>query len=65
MRLELAKQNNVPAYVVFGDVTLRDLARKRPVTPEALLGVSGIGLKKLDQYGDKILEIIREGEVLH
>ena len=61
MRLELARQNNVPAYVVFGDVTLRDLARKRPTTPEALLGVSGIGLKKLDQYGERILEIIREG----
>jgi ATP-dependent DNA helicase RecQ len=60
MRLELARRNNIPAYVVFGDVTLRDLARKRPETPEALLGVSGIGLKKLDQYGAMILEIIRE-----
>jgi ATP-dependent DNA helicase RecQ len=60
MRLDLARRNNIPAYVVFGDVTLRDLARKRPATPEALLGVSGIGLKKLDQYGEMILEIIRE-----
>jgi ATP-dependent DNA helicase RecQ len=61
MRLELARRNNIPAYIVFGDVTLRDLARKRPTTPEALLGVSGIGLKKLDQYGETILEIIRDG----
>ena len=61
MRFELARQNNVPAYIIFGDVTLRDLARKRPKTPEELLSVSGIGLKKLDQYGEKILEIIREG----
>ena len=60
MRLDLARRNNIPAYVVFGDVTLRDLARKRPTTPEALLGVSGIGVKKLDQYGEMILEIIRE-----
>jgi len=60
MRLELARRNNIPAYVVFGDVTLRDLARKRPATPEALLGISGIGLKKLDQYGETILEVIRE-----
>jgi len=59
MRLELARLNNVPAYVVFGDVTLRDLAGKRPTTPEALLGISGIGLKKLEQYGKTILEIIR------
>jgi ATP-dependent DNA helicase RecQ len=63
MRLELARRSNIPAYVVFGDATLRDLARKRPATPEALLGVSGIGLKKLDQYGEKILEIIREAEM--
>jgi ATP-dependent DNA helicase RecQ len=60
MRLELARRNNIPAYVVFGDVTLRELARKRPITPEALLGVSGVGLKKLDQYGEMILEVIRE-----
>jgi len=60
MRLELARQNKIPAYVVFGDVTLRDLARKRPMTPDALLGISGIGLKKLDQYGEMILKIIRE-----
>ena len=59
MRLELARRNNIPAYVVFGDVTLRDLARKRPMTKEALLGVSGIGLKKLEQYGEIILKIIR------
>ena len=61
MRLDLARRNNIPAYVVFGDVTLRDLARKRPATPEALLGVSGIGLKKLEQYGEMILQVIREG----
>ena len=59
MRYELARRNNIPAYVVFGDVTLRELARRRPTTPEALLGISGIGLKKLDQYGDKILEVIK------
>ncbi|MCL2877364.1 MAG: DNA helicase RecQ [Acidobacteria bacterium] len=60
MRLELARRNNIPAYVVFGDVTLRELSRKRPATPEALLGISGIGLKKLDQYGEMILKVIRE-----
>jgi ATP-dependent DNA helicase RecQ len=64
MRLDLAQRNNIPAYVVFGDVTLRDLARKRPTTPEALLGVSGIGLKKLEQYGEMILEIVRDAAVV-
>jgi ATP-dependent DNA helicase RecQ len=59
LRLELARQRGVPAYIIFGDATLRDLARKCPSTPEDLLLVSGIGLKKLDQYGKRILEIMR------
>jgi superfamily II DNA helicase RecQ len=48
----------VPAYIVFNDATLRDLARKRPRTPDALLRVSGIGMKKLEQYGEEILSEI-------
>jgi ATP-dependent DNA helicase RecQ len=59
LRLDLARQRNVPAYIIFGDVTLRDLERKRPSTSEDLLQVSGIGLKKLEQYGKRILEIIQ------
>jgi ATP-dependent DNA helicase RecQ len=59
LRLDLARQRNVPAYIIFGDVTLRDLERKRPSTSEDLLQVSGIGLKKLEQYGERILEIMR------
>ncbi len=42
LRRELARERNVPAYIVFGDVTLRDLARKKPSTPDDLLLVSGI-----------------------
>jgi ATP-dependent DNA helicase RecQ len=59
LRLELARERGVPAYIIFSDATLRDLARKRPSTPEDLLPVSGIGLKKLEQYRERILEIIR------
>jgi ATP-dependent DNA helicase RecQ len=59
LRLELARQRGVPAYIIFSDATLRDLARKRPSTPEDLLLVSGIGLKKRDTYGKRILEVIR------
>jgi ATP-dependent DNA helicase RecQ len=60
LRLELARQRSVPAYIIFGDATLRDLARKRPSSPEDLLLISGIGLKKLDTYGKRILEVIRK-----
>ncbi|MDM7996519.1 MAG: RQC domain-containing protein [Acidobacteriota bacterium] len=49
LRTELARQRRVPAYIIFGDATLRDLARKSPCTPEGLLRVSGIGPKKLEQ----------------
>ena len=59
LRQKLARQKNVPAYIIFGDATLRDLARKTPSTPGALLLVSGIGIKKLESYGEQILETIR------
>ena len=60
LRRELARETGVPAYIIFGDATLRDLARKKPSTPGALLLVSGIGMKKLEQYGERILERIRK-----
>jgi ATP-dependent DNA helicase RecQ len=59
LRRELARERAVPAYIIFSDATLRDLARKSPSTPGALLLVSGIGMKKLEQYGERILETIR------
>lgn len=57
-RLEEAREQGVPPYVVFGDVTLRALAEHRPVTPEKLLEISGIGKAKLERYGDAVIEII-------
>jgi ATP-dependent DNA helicase RecQ len=59
LRRKLARERAVPAYIVFGDATLRDLARKRPSNPGALLLVSGIGMKKMEQYGEEVLEVIR------
>jgi len=60
LRRKLARERRVPAYIIFGDVTLRDMARQHPRTPDALLRVSGIGMKKLEQYGERILEITRK-----
>jgi ATP-dependent DNA helicase RecQ len=59
LRRNLARERRVPAYIIFGDVTLRDMARQRPCTPDALLRVSGIGMKKLEQYGEQIFDITR------
>jgi len=59
LRRELARERGVPAYIIFSDATLRHIAIRRPSTVDALLLVSGIGIKKLEQYGQRILEIVR------
>jgi len=58
LRRELATEQGVPAYIVFGDATLRDLARRRPSSIENLLAVHGVGQKKCDDYGEQFLEVI-------
>jgi len=58
LRRDLASERNVPAYVVFGDRTLRELARLKPSSPHELLGVHGVGRKKLDEYGGIIIDHI-------
>jgi ATP-dependent DNA helicase RecQ len=59
-RLELAREQGVPPYVIAHDRTLRDLARQRPDTPEALLLVDGVGPAKAKRYGEAWLAVIRE-----
>ncbi len=59
LRRKLAGERFLPAYIIFGDAALRDMARKRPTSPEAFLRVSGVGEKKLEQYGELMLEAIR------
>ncbi len=58
LRNRIAKKSRLPAYLIFGDATLRDLARQRPATPAALLNVKGVGQKKCDQYGQAVLDTI-------
>jgi ATP-dependent DNA helicase RecQ len=57
-RMAIAREQGVPPYVVFHDTTLRDMARIRPETLDALGAISGIGKAKLDRYGDRFLEAI-------
>ncbi len=52
------RTRGVPPFVVFGDATLRDLARVRPSTRDSLLGIHGIGAKKAAQYGHDLLQEI-------
>ena len=59
LRLAIAKEKQVPAFVVFSDATLADMCRKRPQNRAEMLSVSGIGPAKLAQYGDAFLNGIR------
>ena len=59
-RVETARTHNVPAYVIFPDATLREIARNAPQTLTALRAISGVGDKKLDSYGTEILQLIAE-----
>jgi ATP-dependent DNA helicase RecQ len=59
LRRELALERRLPAYIVFGDAALRDMARRRPQTRSEFLLVNGVGEKKLTQYGDVMLDTIR------
>lgn len=61
-RMEIAKANGVPPYVVFPDTTLVAFATDRPMSEEALLQISGVGQAKLERYGDAFLEVIRQHE---
>ncbi|MDA3804006.1 DNA helicase RecQ [Clavibacter sp. CT19] len=58
-RSEQAKEQGVPAYVVFADVTLREVATVRPQDLGQLAGITGVGQKKLDTYGEGLLQVVR------
>ena len=58
LRGELAREQGVPSYFIFSNATLVDMCAKRPSTVEELLGVSGVGAKKAERYGDVFLERI-------
>jgi ATP-dependent DNA helicase RecQ len=60
LRAELAREQNVPAFVIFHDSTLRNIAEQRPTSIDALGRVGGIGGTKLSRYGERLVEIVRE-----
>jgi ATP-dependent DNA helicase RecQ len=60
LRSRLAAEQHLPAYVVFGDEALRDMARKKPTTDEAFLAVKGVGEAKRKKYARAFLPVIRD-----
>ncbi|MBT8211804.1 MAG: HRDC domain-containing protein, partial [Acidimicrobiia bacterium] len=57
-RLDTSKDRGVPAYVVFHDSTLEEIASRRPASERELLSIPGIGARKLEDYGDDLLALI-------
>ncbi len=57
-RAEVAKRQGGPAFIIFGDAPLKDIATSRPGDLRALSRIKGVGPSKLDSYGDDVLEII-------
>ena len=62
-RMEVAREQNMPAYVIFQDATLREIALAKPVTIDELKQISGIGDKRLSQWGDDIIRLVNEFNV--
>ena len=62
LRGKLAREQNVPAYVIFHDATLRAIASERPYTLAQLGEVQGVGARKLERYGEAVLELVRAAD---
>ena len=60
LRAEIARQENVPPYIVFSDRTLTDMCIRQPFTREEMLQVSGVGEHKYEKYGERFAEKLRE-----
>ncbi len=56
-RAEIAREHNLPAFVIFHDSTLRAIAERAPTSTFDLEGIAGIGVKKLDAYGAEVLRV--------
>ena len=56
---DISARLNVPAYIIFHDKTLQEMAAIKPQSMDELLSVSGVGAKKAEQYGQEFLKVIK------
>jgi ATP-dependent DNA helicase RecQ len=61
-RAEVAREHNLPAYIVFHDATLAEMARSRPTSLDEIAAISGVGARKLQAYGEEILRVLDAAE---
>ena len=64
LRRKIAEREEVPAYVIFHDATLREMASARPATEDQLLGIGGVGARKLEKYGGEFLALLHSRRAL-
>jgi len=60
LRSQIARAENVPPYIVFGDAALKEMAAMMPQTEEDMLNISGVGKRKMETYAPQFLQVIRE-----
>ncbi|MXY33770.1 MAG: ATP-dependent DNA helicase RecQ, partial [Boseongicola sp. SB0664_bin_43] len=60
VRLEIAQAEGVPAFVVFHDRSLQDMAARKPQSLEQLADCHGVGASKLDRYGERMLAVLKD-----
>ena len=60
LRLEIAKEQQVPPYIVFSDKSLRDMSARKPKTTTEFLQINGVGENKCKKYGEKFLAAVRQ-----
>lgn len=60
LRYSISREENVPAYVIFSDKSLKSMAIDLPVTENQFLGISGVGMNKTEKYGEEFMELIRK-----
>ncbi len=60
-RRKTANEKGLPAYVILHDATLREIAARKPATLTELGEISGLGVKKIEAYGEDVLAVVAEG----
>lgn len=60
LRKQIADAEKLPAYIIFNDATLREMATEKPLTEEEMLAISGVGQHKFEKYGQQFMSVIHE-----
>jgi ATP-dependent DNA helicase RecQ len=60
LRYSISRKENVPAYIIFNDKSLKAMSSVLPITENQFLEISGVGTNKMEKYGEKFMEVIRK-----